>query len=212
MGFYSMTDDVNGEKTGVAAAISQIDPRDVPVPGSEAPEQLALLPLCPIVDNQGARTEVSPAGGRGRPAGAKNRSTEEFKNYILSKYSHPLQGLAEMYSRPVVQLAKEMGLNYPTFDQLFRLLQLQKDCMKELAPYVASRMPQAVNIDGPGLMTLQIFGGENNGAPAGERPVTMLNGESQQNQGLSEGDFEKSNETKSNETTENEGEGGYENQ
>lgn len=211
MGFYSMPDDVNGEKTGVAAAISQIDPRVVRVPGSEAPEQLALLPLCPVGEDQRARTGISPAGGRGRPPGATNRSTEEFKKFILSQYSHPLQGLAEMYSRPVAQLAKEMGLSYPTFDQLYRLLQLQKDCMKELAPYVASKMPQAVNIDGPGLMTLQIFGSENNGAKTSDQPVTMLNSESEQNQGLSADDFEKSNDGESNETTENEGERGYEN-
>ncbi|CAN1721982.1 conserved protein of unknown function [Hyphomicrobium sp. 1Nfss2.1] len=55
-----------------------------------------------------AKGTSGPKGGR--PKGARNRSTEEWRSFILSKYRSPLVFLAEMWSRTPAQLAAELGL------------------------------------------------------------------------------------------------------
>lgn len=47
--------------------------------------------------------------GPGRPPGAKNRSTIEWQRYLLAKYRSPLEVMAEIMSRPVHDLADEVG-------------------------------------------------------------------------------------------------------
>jgi hypothetical protein len=49
-----------------------------------------------------------PKGGR--PKGARNRSTEEWRQFILSKYRSPLVFLAEMWSRTPAELAEQLQL------------------------------------------------------------------------------------------------------
>jgi len=55
-----------------------------------------------------AKGTSGPKGGR--PKGARNRSTEEWRSFVLSKYRSPLVFLAEMWSRTPAQLAAELGL------------------------------------------------------------------------------------------------------
>lgn len=182
----------HGMKTAVADAVSSAQSVSV----DSSAEQLALLPL-PIsssVSNGGAAENGAPAArGAGRPPGAKNKSTEAWRTFLLTRYSSPLQGLAEIYSRPVRDLAQDLGLKPEllTFEKAFELLKFQASCMKELAPYIHQKMPQAVEGLEGGLMQLVI----NTGAPAAEPEkqagfaVKILDLNIEQNQGVIDADF-----------------------
>lgn len=62
-------------------------------------------------DLPGPVTPVGKSGPQGgRPRGARNKSTEQMRRYILSRYKHPLIVAAEMWSRTPEDLAREMGL------------------------------------------------------------------------------------------------------
>lgn len=66
-----------------------------------------------FLDADDAPSSLTPAksGSKGgRPKGARNRSTEQWRNHILSRYQSPMIGLAETWSRSVDELAKELYL------------------------------------------------------------------------------------------------------
>jgi hypothetical protein len=135
--------------SGVEAVVDQAVKSAEPAP---AAAQLALpgLPLAA----QGEAARDPAAGGEpgksGRPKGALNRRTEEFVEYILSRYRSPLVGLAETYSRSVADLASELGCTK------LEAFQLQQAAMVNLAPYLHQKLPQAVQIDGKGLVAVSI--------------------------------------------------------
>lgn len=112
----------------------------------EAAEHLALLarreareqlPLLPVV---GASEAERPRPGR--PAGSVARHTAEWRQLILTRYRSPLVAMAETYSRPVEELAKELGC---TRREAF---EIQMRAAAELAPFVHSKMPIAVQGEG----------------------------------------------------------------
>lgn len=102
------------------------------------PRALVLELAATPADRAGA---VRRAGGRGRPAGSRNRRSEELAAYLLSRHAHPLVSLAETYSRPVAVLAAELGCT------AYEAFQLQLRAMAELAPYLESKKPVAVQVD-----------------------------------------------------------------
>lgn len=150
------------EKSGLKAAVAQaIDEAG----GSDAlqgtAEQLQLLPIRQVVPDETAANEGDNAPrGVGRPAGSRNKNTEAWRDYILGRYQSPLVAMAETYSRSVKALAKEFGRENPTYDDLVELFKLQLQCAKELAPYVHSKQPQALDVGDNGLMTLIINSGQ----------------------------------------------------
>ncbi|PWR24972.1 hypothetical protein [Zavarzinia aquatilis] len=146
--------------------------------GDEPFQPAAQLPL--LAAEVAPDAPPAPAGGGrgGRPKGAKNKRTEDWVNFILGRYRSPLVGLAEVFSRPVGELAKELGC------KPLEAFQLQLRAMDILAPYLHQRLPQAIQIDNKGLPLLAI--GAFAGASAG--PAGGLFGmiaEAQQNQALS---------------------------
>ena len=150
-----------------------------------------------------------PAASRkaGRPKGAKNRRTEAVTAWLLTQHRHPLSVMMEAYSMTPVQLAERLGLQkatktvkekrevaggivevevevqleYFSNDLLMDLLKLQLRMAEAVAPYVAQKMPQAVQVDGAPSLTLQ-FGGNLNlsggvSSPArGEAPDVEIGG------------------------------------
>ena len=76
---------------------------------------IAQMPLMPaevldaLPDEGVERTQALRATGKGRPKGAINRATAEWRDFILSRYRSPLVVLAETYSRPAHDLAAEIG-------------------------------------------------------------------------------------------------------
>ena len=107
---------------GAAAGAGQADLFEEP----EAP-----LPLQP-------RGASGPKGGR--PAGARNRRTQEWVDFILGQYRSPLVVLAETYSRPVAELAAELGC-----DKL-EAFKAQQAAAVALAPYLHQRQAQMVEL------------------------------------------------------------------
>src|SRR5579859_3606091 len=68
-------------------------------------EQLDLLPTAAVERHQALQAPRKA----GRPPGAINRSTKAWREFLLSKHRSPLEVLAETYSRPVQDLAAELG-------------------------------------------------------------------------------------------------------
>ena len=127
-------------------------------------DQLDALPV------EGRATALR-APRRGRPPGSKNRSSEEWRTYLLGQYRSPLVVLAETYSRSVSDLAVELGC------KPVEALALQVRAAVELAPYLHSRQPVEVNHNGAPAMTLNIFTGD---APPEETEVFQVINQEQQ--------------------------------
>ena len=134
-------------KVGLVAAIDAAGTGEAPA--AAAGEQLALLPLSERGGEPPADlADMEPARrAPGRPAGARNKRTEAWVGYLLSRYRSPLVGLAEIYSRPVAELARELGFASLTPEIALKLVTAQIEAMKALAPYVHQRQPLAVQID-----------------------------------------------------------------
>jgi len=117
-------------------------------------EQLALIPSAAAIADHAAVDDVAERSGPGRPAGSRNRRTLEWQNFLLARYRSPLLFLAECYSRPVGELAAELGCDVET------AFKLQVMAAKELAPFVHSKMPVGVQVDSRGVVRLVINVGD----------------------------------------------------
>lgn len=172
-----------GLQVAVAEAQANSDHSCVRSPG----EQASFFGLSPIEDGQTARELGAPVRGKGRPPGAKNKNTEAWREFILTQFPSPLQGLANIAFRPLQDMAKELGADKPTFDQMMECLKVQIACMKELAPYLHSKQPIAIDGGEHGLIQLIIGQGEfRHDADNSHGPmnVKFLDIESESNQGL----------------------------
>lgn len=101
----------------------------------------------------------------GRPKGSRNRRTEAVQAWLLSQHAHPLKVLMQAYSTPVVQFAAELGLQPGEDgrfdnDTLIELAKLQYRLATDCLPYVAQKMPQAVQVDAAANLSIS-FGGVN---------------------------------------------------
>jgi len=146
-----------GAKTGVAAALDaalEAGP-ETPFPLRPA-EQLSLLDQ----EREGRPTvaeliEEHTPRGPGRPKGARNRSTEDLQRYILAKYQHPVEVLAQAYSRPTAVLAAELGCDQAD------AYRLQLNAASKVAEYVAQKMPQALDLKGESVLPIFLACGSN---------------------------------------------------
>lgn len=127
-----------------------------------------------------------PSAGKrvGRPKGSKNRRTEAVTAWLLTQHRHPLSVIMEAYSMSTIELAERLGLqkarktvkekcevaggivevevevvlDYFSNDVLLDLFKLQMRMAEATAPYVAQRLPQAVQVEGGAALTVN-FGG-----------------------------------------------------
>jgi hypothetical protein len=184
-------EDIKG-KTGLKSAIAELDNRQVVPEQVQAPEQTTFLPENPVSEGlrrAGVRT------GPGRPPGAKNKNTEIWREYWLSKYAHPVEGLLASGSCSLQQFAEVFGFKWEnlTFNQRTELFKLQIGAMKEAAPYVAQKMPQEVDLGGnSGLIQLVINSGLAGAAgvqDAGPVAFKVLNTPDEENQMVTDADF-----------------------
>lgn len=143
-----------GAEKGLAAAVALAGVGDEP---ASPAIQLPLLPaerLGQLPDGAGDRLAFyRDRRGPGRPPGAKNRSTEEWRRYLLARYTSPLVVLAEIMSRPTHLLAEEIGCTKA------EALAIQKSAAVELAPYLHGKMPVEVQVSGE-LPTLMLVAPE----------------------------------------------------
>lgn len=96
--------------------------------------------------------------GPGRPRGSKNRRTEAVVGFLLSQGRHPLLVMMEAYSRSPAELLALIGIMEPDPDQLMEAFKLQMRMAEAVAPYVAQRLPQAVQIDAQAGVTISFEG------------------------------------------------------
>lgn len=95
-------------KQGLTAALALIGTGAAPA-AEPAGEQAGLFDQ-DATDAPMPFKPVDRTGRPGRPAGAKNRRTEEWVQYLLSRYRSPLVMLLEMASRSPKDLARELEL------------------------------------------------------------------------------------------------------
>lgn len=141
--------------------------------------------------------EAAPRG-RGRPPGSRNRSTEEWSRFLLTRYRSPLIGMAEIAQASPLELQRELGgapvKGEPGGCSLVDALRLIMQAQQALAPYLHQKQPTA--IDGGGVAMMQVIINAGDGSEAAEtfdiRPIQ----ETEEYQSLS--DFDR-------ETLENEG-------
>lgn len=91
---------------GLATAVALEGAFSGLVPDADAQSEL-------FTDAVDAPSSLPPAAGKRaahRPKGARGRSTEEWRNYVLSGYQAPIIGLAETWSRSVDELAAALNL------------------------------------------------------------------------------------------------------
>lgn len=129
---------------------------------------------------------------RGRPKGSKNRRTEAVTAWLLTQHRHPLSVMMEAYTMTPVQLAERLGLqkarktvkekrevaggivevevevvlDYFANEVLLDLFKLQMRMAESVAPYVAQKLPQAVQVEGGAALTVN-FGGVQLGTDRG---------------------------------------------
>lgn len=127
-------------KRGIAAAVRLTTPqRDLEQAAvaleKKRVQQLSLLPTPAI---EGLLTP--PKRGKGRPRGAMNKATADMVAFIRARYTDPRIFLAETYSRPVEELARELGCSK------LDAFEIQAAAAKDLLSYVASKMPAEVKL------------------------------------------------------------------
>lgn len=137
-----------GLRTGIRQAINEAGPL-LPLRDEQQLDLLAEEAGSGTVST----TQVALAPrGRGRPAGVRNKRTEEVRGYLLSRYAHPLEVLAQYYSRPVDALSAELGCTKK--EAAF----LQVRAAAEVAPFVEGKMPVQVDVTTRGDFSLLIPG------------------------------------------------------
>lgn len=192
-------------KRGIKTAVEELHSQNLPI--VENQEQISFLPELPLDGALAKQGNVPAKTGAGRPPGAKNKSTEALKNYLLTRYRNPVEGLMQTYSMSLEALAEVFGVKKEEFTKLslaekMDLFKLQLMCMKEAAPYVAQKMPIAVDAGQNGLIQLVINQGNavaQVGNDAIPQAIKILNSQDEENQLVTDADFTDSNDSESNE-------------
>jgi hypothetical protein len=165
------------ENDGIGGAIAPL----IGEAPAETAEQLDLLAQEPFLGE--IRREGRSIGRVGRPPGARNKRTQEWADYILSRGRSPLEALAEVVNTPLEDLRAKLKCD------LLEAAEFWRKCVEALAPYVHQRMPQAVQVDGANAGLITII---NMSAPRVDEPEQLspygLDMQLEQNQGLSEAD------------------------
>ena len=90
---------------GLATAIALAGGIGAGAADAEQPELFADADDAPM-----PLSAVPARKGAGRPAGARNRSTEERRQWFLRQFQSPVMVCGHMYSRPMVDICRELGL------------------------------------------------------------------------------------------------------
>lgn len=166
-------------KSGISTVLALLGARGE-VPGGAAGAAEDLFGEFEAQDAPQPLQPVARTGKPGRPVGARNKSTDEFVRYFLSRYRSPLTVAAEIYSRPLAELVAELQAladREPviTTDKDGRItrdvvrinpldvLKLQLAAAQGVAPYIHKQQPKALEIDqrSAGVMLLgEIDGSE----------------------------------------------------
>lgn len=105
--------------------------------------------------------EAPAKRGAGRPAGSRNRVTAAMLDYLRRTYADPLEVLAQGITIGVDELALRLNCSRK------EAWQMQKECARDLAPYLYSKIPANLSIDGHGSFRL-VIGEDADGGPIGQ--------------------------------------------
>lgn len=107
---------------------------------------------------------------RGRPLNSPNKRTLAMREYFLARYTHPLQFLGEIYSRPTKDLAQILGC------ELVEALDIQRKAATDALPYLESKMPTQLKLpddDGVPMLVVGSIAAEAKAIHAGRAAGTM---------------------------------------
>lgn len=195
-------------KEGLTAAIEMLGAGEPPAAAADQAELFeaeAPLPMPP------AKGVSGPKGGR--PKGARNRRTQEWVEYLLSRYRSPLVFLLETYHRSPRELAEQLELykfhegklvvdprtNEPVL-ATGEAAEIQVRAAIAALPYIHQKQPLAVEVtdEKRGLLVIGHLAVEGGEGAAGDLALPLADAE--QNQQLIDVTPEKSDGEKSDET------------
>lgn len=182
---FAMADQL--KPTGLATAADMLRAAAADEAREEA-EQLSLLPALPLGEARpaGGGTSGAVRRGPGRPKGAKNRSTEAWTEFLLSKHRSPLEVMASVANRSLRDLKAELeaaGFTVKASDGI-ELLKLQLAAADRLAPYLHQKQPTAIQAEGGGFAL--VIGSMGDGASQqGGGVIDLLWAESEEYQEVS---------------------------
>lgn len=117
--------------------------------GLKPDQQLALLPESG--DEADAAVEQSAERrGRGRPLNAQNRATRQMRNFLLQNFTDPAVGLASsgLCSTLAASVVKARALAQALGCKKIEALDFMRRCSEGTLPYVHSKQPLAVQLNG----------------------------------------------------------------
>lgn len=115
-----------------------------------AAEQAELFETSPLLGDPARGEDLVPLKRRGRPPGALNKTTDDWKNYLLRNFRSPLIALAELatadpfaLTRAIRAADKENRCDRDV--SVMEVIVLQKAAAAELAPFVHRKQPIAID-------------------------------------------------------------------
>lgn len=103
---------------------------------------------------------LAEARRRGRPRGARNRRTDDFRKYILGFGQHPAITLMQIQNTPAEVLVERSAAVDPVKRRmtLGDAEQLRVRCAESLLPYIEGKQPVRVDMNFSGVADLFIEG------------------------------------------------------
>jgi hypothetical protein len=130
-----------GEKRALEVALAEYE-----APPEEQQLELLGAPITPsVVELRAGRT-----GKIGRPPGSPNKRTTEMAAYLLSRYTSPLEVLAQIATAGVAELAASLNCSK------LEALQEKRLAAIALKDHLHSKMPLAVDLTNHKVIELRI--------------------------------------------------------
>lgn len=131
-----------------------------------------LLPPAPAAPKTGEQPR-----GVGRPAGSRNKRTEEFRRELAEGGKMPWQFLAELFRADTVELASKLRCKPG------EVLAQQRLAAETLMAYTEQQLPRDINVDGKGAMVFAMVDPASligDGADRGQGPIRIAKTEGNQ--------------------------------
>lgn len=133
-------DHTSGLSSALDAAIDAAGPMRLPLADVETLDLFTDADAAARDPREAARQALEAGRRAGRPRGSSNKRTAKWRDYLTSRYAHPLEVLASTISRTPAELAAELGCTR------LEAFQLQQRAAAELAPYMESKMPTLAHV------------------------------------------------------------------
>lgn len=130
------------DPSGIAPALASLEAERRLDPGREQDELFASSPLF------ASSAALRPVRGRGRPPGAQNKTTDEWRAYFLRSYRSPMFALGDLVASDPIALLE--AIRKADGDDgravsLLDVLNLQRACASDLMAYLHRKQPIAID-------------------------------------------------------------------